>query len=166
MKKIYQVNLTEKVDGSQEYWVSKWDADGYVGITTDTVYSDGVDQTNWCLFTGTKEECEHWVALQPDLKMYEFHTTNGNFEDGHADGYIWNVVYRDGKPTFLSEEEIKAFLESYYEMEVTLQEDNTWANYTWLPTVDPWWEGRVSLQEFVWDEEADAEYPSGRQPKL
>jgi hypothetical protein len=54
---MYQVNLTITVDGGQSYWVSRYSDYSYRGITVDCEYSDGVDSTDWCIFTGTKEEC-------------------------------------------------------------------------------------------------------------
>ena len=56
-----QVNLTEKVTGESYYWVSQYDINGYVGKLTDTVYTDGADTTDWCLFVGTEEECEDYI---------------------------------------------------------------------------------------------------------
>lgn len=57
----YQVNYSEKVDGSSYFWISKYSEDGYVGILTDTVYLDGSDWTDWCQFVGTKQECEEFI---------------------------------------------------------------------------------------------------------
>ena len=56
-----QVNMTGRVDGSREYWVSDYAEDGYVGKLTDTVYADGSDTTDWCQFVGTQEECEAYI---------------------------------------------------------------------------------------------------------
>lgn len=63
MEALYQVNKSTYVDGRSEYWVSRYSEDGYVGTLADTVYEDGADATNWCLFHGTKEECEEYVRL-------------------------------------------------------------------------------------------------------
>lgn len=57
----YQVNVTETVDGNSIAWVSRYSGDGYVGKLTDTVYSDGADVTDWCVFTGTKDECDNYA---------------------------------------------------------------------------------------------------------
>ena len=59
MQETYQVNISDTVDGKSIAWVSRYSPDGYVGRLTDTVYSDGSDSTNWCVFAGTKEECDN-----------------------------------------------------------------------------------------------------------
>ena len=59
MKK-YQVNCTYNY-GEVYAWVSLWSADGYVGRLIDNVAADDCKETNWCVFVGTKEECEKWV---------------------------------------------------------------------------------------------------------
>ena len=56
-----QVNVSETVDGVITPWISNWSADGYVGTLVDTVYCDGADTTNWCVFTGTQDECEAYI---------------------------------------------------------------------------------------------------------
>ena len=56
-----QVNISENVDGQVTAWISDWSEDGYVGELTDTVYSDGADRTNWCVFCGTEEECQEYI---------------------------------------------------------------------------------------------------------
>lgn len=58
-QETYQVNISDTVDGKSTAWVSRYSPDGYVGRLTDTVYSDGSDSTDWCVFTGTKEECDN-----------------------------------------------------------------------------------------------------------
>lgn len=58
----YQVNVSTSVDGEVTAWISQHSADGYVGTLVDTQYVDGYDTTNWCVFTGTKEECEAYIA--------------------------------------------------------------------------------------------------------
>lgn len=63
-----QVNFSEYVDGSYNYWMSDWSSDGYVGKLTDTVYMDGSDTTNWCLFVGTEEECREYIASKEASK--------------------------------------------------------------------------------------------------
>ena len=57
----YQVNISDTVDGKSIAWVSRYSPDGYVGRLTDTVYSDGADSTDWCVFTGAKEECDNYA---------------------------------------------------------------------------------------------------------
>ena len=57
----YQVNVSETVDGQTVAWVSRYDSNGYVGKTTDTVYADGADTTDWCIYSGSKEECEDYA---------------------------------------------------------------------------------------------------------
>lgn len=56
-----QVNYSERVDGSCEYWISDYAEDGYVGVLVDSVYMDGSDTTDWCQFVGTQEECEAYI---------------------------------------------------------------------------------------------------------
>ena len=58
----YQVNVSTSVDNEVTAWISQHSADGYVGTLVDTQYMDGCDTTNWCVFTGTKEECEAYIA--------------------------------------------------------------------------------------------------------
>ena len=57
----YQVNVSESVDGDVTPWISEWSSDGYVGVLTDTIYADGCDTTNWCVFAGTRQECEAYI---------------------------------------------------------------------------------------------------------
>ena len=56
---MYQVNVSETVDGQTIAWVSRFSEDGYRGKLIDTMYSDGADTTDWCVYTGSKEECEN-----------------------------------------------------------------------------------------------------------
>lgn len=58
---IYQVNVSESVDGDITPWISEWSNDGYVGRLVDTTYLDGCDTTNWCVFAGTRSECEAYI---------------------------------------------------------------------------------------------------------
>lgn len=63
----HQVNISESVDGDITPWISEWSEDGYVGRLVDTTYIDGSDTTDWCVFVGTRSECEafihdHWVG--------------------------------------------------------------------------------------------------------
>jgi hypothetical protein len=60
-QETYQVNISDTVDGKSIAWVSRYSPDGYVGRLTDTVYSDGSDSTDWCVSTGTKEECDNYA---------------------------------------------------------------------------------------------------------
>lgn len=57
----YQVNVSESVDGDIIPWISEWSEDGYVGTLVDTQYVDGCDTTNWCVFVGTRSECEAYI---------------------------------------------------------------------------------------------------------
>lgn len=57
----YQVNVSESVDGDVTPWISEWSEDGYVGTLVDTQYMDGCDTTNWCVFMGTRSECEAYI---------------------------------------------------------------------------------------------------------
>lgn len=57
----YQVNVSESVDGDITPWISEWSEDGYVGTLVDTQYMDGCDTTNWCVFVGTRSECEAYI---------------------------------------------------------------------------------------------------------
>lgn len=61
MKIQYQVNISESVDGDIIPWISEWSEDGYVGRLVDTVYIDGSDTTDWCVFVGTRNECEAYI---------------------------------------------------------------------------------------------------------
>jgi hypothetical protein len=56
-----QVNITENVDGVITPWISEWSEDSYVGKLIDTQYLDGADTTNWCVFSGTEEECQEYI---------------------------------------------------------------------------------------------------------
>lgn len=58
----YQVNVSTSVDNEVTAWISQHSADGYVGVLVDTQYTDGCDTTNWCVFTGTYQECESYIA--------------------------------------------------------------------------------------------------------
>ena len=57
----YQVNISESVDEDITPWISEWSEDGYVGTLVDTQYMDGCDTTNWCVFVGTRSECEAYI---------------------------------------------------------------------------------------------------------
>lgn len=57
----YQVNVSESVDGDVTPWISEWFEDGYVGRLVDTTYLDGSDTTDWCVFVGTRSECEAYI---------------------------------------------------------------------------------------------------------
>ena len=57
-----QVNRHIDVDGAISYSMATYTEGGYVGRTTGTVYSDGVEYTDWCLFVGTEEECLRYIA--------------------------------------------------------------------------------------------------------
>ena len=59
---MYQVNVSTNVDGEVTAWISCYSADGYVGTLVDTQYMDGCDTTNWCVFAGTRQECEAYIA--------------------------------------------------------------------------------------------------------
>lgn len=59
---MYQVNVSTSVDGEVTAWISCYSADGYVGTLVDTQYMDGCDTTNWCVFAGTRQECEAYIA--------------------------------------------------------------------------------------------------------
>ena len=58
---MYQVNISESVDGDVTPWISEWSKDGYVGKLVDTTYLDGSDTTDWCVFVGTRSECEAYI---------------------------------------------------------------------------------------------------------
>lgn len=59
-----QVNKTTTVGGNVHLWISNYSPDGYVGELVDTVYVDGVDVTDWCIFKGTQKECEQYIKTQ------------------------------------------------------------------------------------------------------
>lgn len=61
---MWQVNRHNLVDGSTQYSITRYSDDGYVGTTTDTIYEDGCDTTDWCLFTGSHHQCEQWMRVQ------------------------------------------------------------------------------------------------------
>lgn len=58
----FQVNVSTNVDGEVTAWISQHSAGGYVGVLVDTQYMDGCDTTNWCVFAGTRQECEAYIA--------------------------------------------------------------------------------------------------------
>lgn len=55
-----QVNATYDF-GRYYFWVSEYCIDGYVGTLTDCVAVDDCQCTNWCVFTGTQQECEEFI---------------------------------------------------------------------------------------------------------
>ena len=57
-----QVNVSTSVDNEVTAWISQHSSDGYVGVLVDTQYIDGCDTTNWCVFAGTRQECEAYIA--------------------------------------------------------------------------------------------------------
>ena len=58
---IYQVNISESVDGDITPRISERSNDGYVGKLVDATYLDGSDTTDWCVFVGTRSECEAYI---------------------------------------------------------------------------------------------------------
>lgn len=58
----YQVNVTEKISGETTAWISRYQENGYVGVLVDTTYADGADTTDWCVFAGSKKECENYIS--------------------------------------------------------------------------------------------------------
>ena len=70
MEEYYQVNISESVDGDISVWISRYSDDGYIGVLTDTVYMDGESRTNWCVYNGTKAECENWVKNHPNVTLF------------------------------------------------------------------------------------------------
>lgn len=64
MRELRQVNRHIDVDGEINYNVVDHAEGGYVGRTTDTVYSDGAEYTDWCIFVGTEEECQLFIARE------------------------------------------------------------------------------------------------------
>ena len=58
----FQVNVTYSVNGDISPNITKWSSDGYVGRLVDTQYMDGCDETDWCVFVGTKEECQKYIS--------------------------------------------------------------------------------------------------------
>lgn len=58
----YQVNVSTNVDNETTAWISEHSADGYVGELVDTFYEDGCDITDWCVFAGSRKECEDYIA--------------------------------------------------------------------------------------------------------
>lgn len=58
----YQVNVSTSVDGEVTAWISQHSADGYVGVLVDAQYMDGCGTTDWCVFAGTRQECEAYIA--------------------------------------------------------------------------------------------------------
>lgn len=109
-------------------------------------------------------------AAATTVALYSFETPglkldSGSLLDGFAEGYIWNVIYKNGVLTYLSEKQLREFLEAYYEEPIELLGiDNSWQDHVWLPDTDSWWEGRASLIEWVWDADQEMMYSSGRQP--
>lgn len=64
-----QVNFTVFKDGSYTYWVSKHSNHSFVGLLTDKVYDDGTkDETDYCIFHGTKKECLQWIDSRRKMR--------------------------------------------------------------------------------------------------
>ncbi len=62
-EELCQVNGYYSVcDKSYEYGITRYNENGYRGSTTGTCYAKGCDYTDWCLFVGTQEECEKFIA--------------------------------------------------------------------------------------------------------
>ena len=59
---MYQVNIHYLID-SYSASIAEFDADGYKGRVIDTVYEDGAIYTDYCVFTGSYEECEDYVKF-------------------------------------------------------------------------------------------------------
>ena len=55
---LYQVNITTSVDDEKWAFVTRYSQDGYRGTTIGTRYADGYDSTEWCVFVGSRDECE------------------------------------------------------------------------------------------------------------
>lgn len=66
-----QINITTTVDNDITVWMSDYSEDGYVGELVDTVYMDGADRTNWCVFHGSLKECLEYMLVQAGRSRYE-----------------------------------------------------------------------------------------------
>ena len=54
----FQVNIHYSVDGSVSTSITRYNENGYVGELVDTQYTDGADSTDWCVFHGSRKQCE------------------------------------------------------------------------------------------------------------
>lgn len=64
---MYQVNVSESVDGTIEPWIIEYDPNGYRGILVDVSYINGSDRTNHCEFVGTYQECIDYIKKEYGL---------------------------------------------------------------------------------------------------
>jgi len=61
MEETFQVNVITDVDNNVSYNITRYSEDGYRGTTIGTVYVDGYDSTEWCVFVGTHQECTEYI---------------------------------------------------------------------------------------------------------
>lgn len=74
---MYQVNIHTNMDDEETFDIVTYAEGGYKGATRGTTSSDGsYEQTEWCAFVGTLEECQSFVAerdkwcVVPSIQMY------------------------------------------------------------------------------------------------
>lgn len=74
---MYQVNIHTDMDDEMSFDIVTYAEDGYKGVTRGTTSSDGsYEQTEWCAFVGTLDECQSFVeekdkwCVLPDTYMY------------------------------------------------------------------------------------------------
>lgn len=56
----YQVNFSSTIWG-EEYSISRYDKDGYIGRCYGTTYSDFQEYTDYGVFIGTNDACEQYI---------------------------------------------------------------------------------------------------------
>lgn len=94
------------------------------------------------------------------MKKYEFSNHNGSYCK------VINTIYTDGKVRTLSTEELSNFVRAYYmDNDFEVIDECEVDEFDTVPTEEEWWNGRVSMEECIWDDEVGCNYHSGRQPK-
>ena len=82
MEGLKQINRHISVDGNINYNVAAYAEGGYVGRTTDTVYSDGAEYTDRCVFVGTEEECQLFIARELSPRRFAVKSQQYSLEGG------------------------------------------------------------------------------------
>lgn len=58
---MFQVNVRHYMEGGIHADIRPHSENSYVGRLTDAVYLDGCDYTDWCVFVGSRKECEDYA---------------------------------------------------------------------------------------------------------
>lgn len=94
------------------------------------------------------------------MKKYEFSNKKGSYCQ------VVDTIYTDGKVRTLRTEELTNFVRAYYTDKDFIKVDECEVGeFDTVPTAEEWWNGRLSMEECIWDDEVGCFYHSGRQPK-